>query len=137
MKKLCLIFMLFSLFMITGCGSRNTANKTSSKLVTQIDIVYTKQDTTVSRSYTNPEKMEVILLYLRLLRPTGKPEADPELFYDDVYKITLRFLDGHERIYRQRANRFLSAGEKPWYTVNPEHAQVLYSIMQDMPGDTI
>ena len=136
MKKLCLIFLMFSLFMITGCGSKNT-NKNSSTLVTKIDIVYSQHDTTDTRIYTNPEKMEVILLYLRLLRPTGTPQADPEQFQDDVFKITLHFADGHERIYRQRANRFLSAGEKAWYTVNPDHAQVLRSIFQDMPADTI
>ena len=136
MKRLCLIFLMLSLFMITGCGSKNTSNH-SSALVTKIDIVYSQPDTTDTRSYTNPEKMEVILLYLRLIRPTGTPQADPEQFQNDVYKITLHFADGHERIYRQRANRFLSAGEKAWYTVDPDHAQVLQSIFQDMPSDII
>ena len=90
---------------------------------------------TIARHYNSPEKMEMVLLYIRLLQPLYKPEVDPETVPGDVYEITLHYSDGNSRTYRQKAHRFISSDRHPWQTVDPEHAAGLYKLMQHYSSD--
>ena len=141
MKKYRFILFAFLLLpgILSGCRRYHASENTtiSPRVVTQVDVICKREDTSILRSYTHPKKMETILVYLRLLEPLGKAETDPERILGDQYEIVLRFSDGRQRIYRQRANAYLSKDFQPWYRIDPEHAGVLYSILQDMPSDTV
>ena len=141
MKKFSFIFCSFLLLfcILSGCGRRYAAgySPTSPRIVTKVDVLCIRENISIERSYTHPKKMETILIYLRLLQPLGKADTDPEGILGDRYEICLNFSDGRQRIYRQRANTYLSKDFQPWYRVDPEHAGVLYSILQDMPSDIL
>ncbi len=85
--------------------------------------------------YTQPQKMETILYYLRSLEDLGSADTDPERIMGDRFKITVIYSDGSRRLYRQQADRFLSRDDRPWRTVDPQKAALLYPLLVSMPPD--
>ncbi len=138
MKKFFKITSAFFLivFMIPGCRGSDASN-TVFRTVTQIDVVCTRENETLYRTYHTPKKLEAILLYLRLLSPYGRAEVDPEALEGDIFDITVHFSDGRQRIYRQRSDRFVSKDFAPWQNIDTDHAQKLYPLLLLMPGDTV
>jgi hypothetical protein len=91
----------------------------------------------IQRHYTDSQKMEYVLLYLRLLKPFGKPDTDPDQLDKDVYQITVHLSDGDRRIYRQKAHKYFSWDSRPWQKIDPAQASGLYALMEHLPSDTV
>lgn len=119
--KLCFIFCCCML--LFGCSNRQKP----LHLVTKISVTDEKG---VTRDFTQPQKMETILYYLRGLDTLGRPKTDPERIMGESYRICLEFSDGGQSIYRQRANRFLSKDSHPWQMVDPKKASVLRPLLE-------
>ena len=136
MKKLFffLAVFVFSTVIISDSAASHTP-PALTRVVTHIDITSQQENATIQRHYHNTEKVESVLLYLRLLRPLYKPEVDPDTIDGDVYEIKLHYSDGQSRTYRQKAHRFISSDRHPWQTVDPEHAAGLYELMRYYPSD--
>lgn len=132
--KLALIF-CFSAIILYGCGTDNAQPKTLCRVVTQVDISCQTEHMLMQRHYTHPEKMEYVLLYLRLLKPSGKPDTDPDQLDKDVYNITVYLSDGTRRQYRQKAHRYFSRDSRPWEMIDPAQAAGLYRLMEKIPSD--
>lgn len=128
-KILCLL-----LFCFTLCGCQSNGPQVP-RLVTQIQIVGVHQNIPVEVIYTNPQKMETILYYLRSLEDLGRADTDPERIMGDRFKITVSFTDGSKSVYRQQADRFLSRDGRPWQAVDPQKARMLYPLMAALPAD--
>ena len=135
MKKFAklLILLAFSASILSGCAKKATV---PYRAVTEIDISFRYEDMHLQRHYTQTEKMESVLLYLRLLKPLGKPDADPEQILQDSYEITVRFSDGSTKFYRQKAHRFLCVQDHPWIRIDPGQASGLYALMRHYPSDS-
>ena len=118
---------------MSGCLANHSGPLT--KVVTQVDISCKQEDTTFSRHYTDTRKMEYVLLYLRLLKRKGKPDADPDTMNKDVYEITVRFSDDTSRVYRQKAHRYFAEGSGAWQLIDPAQAAGLYKLMANLPSD--
>ena len=130
--KLTLYLCLFAIF-LSGCVTKG--RKPLCRVVTQVDISCQQEDVHIYRHYTDNQKMEYVLLYLRLLEPLGIPDTDPEQIPADVYEITLQFSDGCSKIYRQKDHRYLAAGTLPWKIIDPGQAAGLYTLMRRIPSD--
>lgn len=139
MKKAFKLFVLFcfSAVIMSGCGIDNTQPKPLTRVVTQVDISCKKENMLIQRHYTDSQKMEYVLLYLRLLKPFGKPDTDPDQLDKDVYEITVSLSDGTKRIYRQKAHKYFSWDSRPWQQISPAKASGLYALMQHLPSDTV
>ena len=87
------------------------------------------------RRYTSGEKMSWVLNFMRLQENLGRPEVDPETAAGDVYTITVHLSDGRERIYRQRADRYLQIDGKRWQKIDPDWGGNLYYLLQTLPAD--
>lgn len=137
MGKVAKGFVLFCFIAVimTGCGKNNAKQAPLCRVVTQVDISCRREDILIQRHYTDTKKMESVLLYLRLLKPLGKPETDPENLNKDVYEITIQLSDGNTKIFRQKAHRYLSRGDRPWEMIDPEQAYGLYTLMRHYPSD--
>jgi len=133
-KKGFFIFFLF-LFSIWLFGCKTDSSAEISHMVTQIDISCQQEDVHIHRHYTDPEKMEKYLLYLRLLELGDTPSMDAEHVDADVYRITVLLSDGRQRIYRQKDHRYWSTQMRPWQTIDPAQAAGLYHLMRTVPGD--
>lgn len=137
MKQIFKLFILFcfSAIIVSGCSANDAKQKPLCRVVTQVDISCQQEDVLIQRHYTDNQKMESVLLYLRLLKPLGKPETDPETVDADVYEVTVCLSDGQKRIYRQKGHRYLAKGISPWQAIDPEQAAGLYALMRQFPSD--
>ena len=132
MKKTKLTLLVVIMCLISGCSR---AEAPVSRVVTKIDVVCTQSNTQVIRTYKHPKKMEALLYYLRTLRYCGKADTDPEQIRGDAYHIVLTYSDGTSRVYRQRANRYLSRDARPWEQIDPRQGRSLPLLLKLMPED--
>lgn len=139
MKKGFKLFLLFcfSAVIMPGCGKNNPSAASLTRVVTQVDISCKQPHTFIERHYTDPGKMEYVLLYLRLLKPFGTAVADPEQIHHDVYRITVKLSDGTKRIYQQKAHRYFSKDARQWQMIDPAKAAGLYRLMEKIPSDPV
>ena len=124
------------LFLLAGCSRKEPTPHPDTRVVTRIEVTCRNEDTTMERSYTDPQKIRFILNYLRLLKFCGAADTDPERITGDDNRIVLQLSDGHQRIYRQRAYRYLSVDCRPWFKVDPEHAATLLPYLQETASDS-
>jgi hypothetical protein len=122
-------------FLLLGCSAKRKAPV--FRVVTGVEITCQHKDVQIRRAYTDMEKMEYVLLYLRLLKPMGRPQLDPDAADGDIYEITLRLSDGSQKHYRQKDHRYLAVGSAPWQEISPEQAEGLYRLMRKIPNDTL
>ncbi len=139
MKKIIklLILFCFSAIIMSGCSANHAQTQPLTRVVTQVDISCRKENMLIQRHYTDSQKMEYVLLYLRLLKPFGKPDTDPDALEKDIYEITVSLSDGSRRIYRQKAHKYFSWDSRPWQMINPAQASGLYALMEHLPSDTV
>ncbi len=136
MKKITILLLCcFCAVLFGGCDK--TDNTPICRVVTGVEINCQHEDVHIRRYYTDTEKMEYVLIYLRLLEPMGHPAKNPDTVDAEVYEITLQLSDGNRKIYRQKDHRYLSANSGPWQSITPEQAEGLYRLMRKIPGDRI
>ncbi len=136
MKKFAkLFFISFCVALLGGC--EKTEVKPICRVVTGVEISCQHEDVQIRRHYTDTEKMEYVLIYLRLLNPMGRPGINPETVDADVYRITLQLSDGSQKVYLQKDHRYLALQEGPWQTIAPEQAEGLYRLMRKIPSDRL
>ena len=127
-------FLCFISFFLCSCAGKEAA---VCPVVTQVDISCQQEDVQIHRHYTNSEKMEYVLLYLRLLGPAGLPQIDPDSIDAEEFVIQVQLLNGQTRYYRQKAHRYFSIDGGPWQSIDPAQAAGLYKLMQFVPSDTL
>ena len=134
MKKLVIIFLLVGL-LCAGCGYHaSVATMPTHKVVTGIDITFQNGPLYARRVYSDNKKMSVILHYLRFIDPYGTPQEIPEQVKGSEFHILLTYSDGSEKLYRQRADRYLMK-DGNWKCIDPKKAQELSRILSQMESD--
>lgn len=86
------------------------------------------------REYTQPEKMELVLHYLRDAPERPMPygiETPGEIRWD--FALTLS--DGSRRYYRQAGDGFLQKEGANWKTIDPQKALFLERLLGKVPSD--
>ena len=126
-----------SCLFLCACNRRPDAVQEPIVLVTAVDIRYNYKNTQLNRTYTNSDKMDVILYYLYGLEPYGKPDEDPEQIRNDCCHITVHLSNGRSRIYRQQGSRYLSVDFSPWKNISPTRAAVLHHLLRHIESDRI
>ncbi len=124
-----------AILLICLCLSGCQTQQPLCRVVTRVDIACEHDGIPIRRVYTDTKKMEAVLLYMRLLRPKGVPQADPEAVDADVYEITVSLSDGQQHIYRQKAHRYFQEAASLWESIAPEKAAGLYSLMRHYESD--
>ncbi len=130
-----LILVIFCLPMLAGCTAKKQLQRPVARVVTQIQISGQHKDVQVQRYYASNQKIEHVLLYLRLLKPRFVSQEHASLPSDDTYRIQIFFSDGSNRIYRQHAHRYLAVDNGPWEQIDPADAAGLYMLMRALPSD--
>ena len=136
MKKRAVFLMFLALFFfsISGCGKKDSS-VSPYRAVVGIDIVTKHDGHMLRRHYTDPEKMQYVLTFLRLLKPVGTPELDPEALTQDMFLLVLTRSDGSRVYYRQTGHRYFARDTQDWFCIAPEQAVRLYELLAHMPGD--
>ena len=129
-----LVFICILGALLPGCGK--AANKKPVyRVVTGVDISFQHEDSLLSRHYTDNEKVESVLMYLRLLKPLVKPSDFAELSGNDIYRITLHLSDGVDKDFYQAQHRYLIRPDNSWSLIDPGQASELYRLMRHYPSD--
>lgn len=136
-KFLAAVFLCFSFFLLPGCGNITKEEMPLCRVVTQVDIIGQEKDVQIHRHYTDTEKMQWVLIYLRTLDPGIKPQTPPEEALAEIYEISLKFSDGSEKVFRQADHRYYSVGSHPWQSIEPGKASGLYALMRALPSDAV
>lgn len=134
MKKIMMFLhvIIFCTVIMYGCEQNHTSPV--YRAVTRVDIVTQHDHQLIRIGYNTPEKMRPILLYLRLMKPEGKP-VQTEENTNDMYMICISLSDGTQHYYRQAAHKYVSIGNGPWKAIDPGHAAKFYSILRKLPAD--
>ena len=139
MKRWFCIFCLFCAVcvILCGCGQKHTQNPGSGGVATRVDIHGVSREGTVSRFYSQPAKIEAVLIYLRLLHPRGPvrlPSASPEQAH---YEIVVHLSDGSQRIHRQFSDSYATTQQGWWGTIDPGYGQQLSKLIRHIPSDPL
>ncbi|MBO5891269.1 MAG: hypothetical protein J6Q30_00945 [Oscillospiraceae bacterium] len=127
------IFILSILLLLSGCAGKDSPS--SFPLVTEITVHYENGPVHGQLSYTEDEKMQLILTYLRLLKPYGQPPENPETADGPLFEILLHYSDGGSNIYQQKADRYLKSGEEPWLCIPTQKAMELSVLLGYLEED--
>ena len=132
LKRL-LLFTALCAIILCACGRKNTS--TAPSVVTQIDIFCEQNGKEFSIQYTDNEKIEAVLLYLRLLNKSRIPAYAPPVEEHSLFQIRLHYLGGNTRLYKQVDHRYIWQDNTGWSKIPAEQAAQLYSLLQHYPSD--
>ena len=124
------------IILLSGCCRILSSRKaTPYRVVTQIRVAYENGSLETQRQVFQEAKMRPILDYLRYLDPYGKPREDPEQVSGSDCCITLIYSAGSQRIYRQRADRYMRIDDGPWTRIDQAKAMELKMLLWVIPSD--
>ena len=129
MKRI--VILLLAVCCFTGC--RYKENMPVYRVVTGVQVEYTRQGDTISREYTKPVSMQSVLTYLRILKPYGP--VYPEENTDSMCKIVLHYSQGPDSVYIQQGQQFLQKDGGSWEKIDPNRAGLLYPMLLLLPSD--
>ena len=137
MKKAVAICLCFC-FLLSGCGRRvDDSESPKCRVVTSVDVTFENKPFRMEWHYDSSAKMRAILNYLRWIDPYGNPPVDPEQVDGILFKIVMFFSDGSEKVYLQKADRYMQIDGAPWKVVDPQKALTLSRILGQMNSDVI
>lgn len=116
------------------CGSE-ALPAPECRVVTGIRVTFDNGPIHAERHYTASSKMRAVLNYLRWIDPYGAPQEDPETVTGSSFHIVLSYSDGCEKMYLQKADRFMQTDGGIWKTIDPKKAQTLSQILGQMESD--
>lgn len=126
------LIILFLCLSVAGCGRKPPAQ---IRVVTQVDVVYDYGYGQIQRHYTQPQKIQLVLNYLRLQENLGPADMDPERVKGSAFRIDVRLSDGTGRVYYQRCGRYLSKEYHSWQKIDPKQAALFSQMLQRTPTD--
>ena len=130
-----IFLILLSLFLLSGCRKQHDDTLTPLNLTKSITINCQHRGHPLVRTYTDPDKIDVILIYLhrlshgnQLIFPLDHPGGDR-------CEITLHLWNGTVRSYELRNKDALQNYNGNWYYVEPEKANILYHLIEHIESD--
>ena len=130
---------LFSILMILSfCGCTHYAPPGKNhpvRVVTQVDVIASSEGKVKQYSYSDEDKIAVVLHYIRKLSPFGQTSITPDTFRTDAYEIVLTMSDGSKIIYHQIYDSYLQKGNGPWQKIETGTAGQLPKLLQILPSD--
>ena len=133
-KKWIIALLTLALF-CCGCSRIDQETPGRPRLVEKITASYHGTAMELARSYTDQEKMEAVLLYLRHLAPYGPATEETDPLEDSGGHIVLHYSDGTTRVYELYASRYLRIDDGPWQNIKTERGQELPLLLGMMESD--
>ena len=138
MKKSLSIFIILLMALAafaSGCHNRSQSPQPTAKVVDSIDVLFENGESRLARQYTAATKMRAILNYLRWITPYGIPKENPDIIQGNTFQIVMHFSDGSEKIYLQKADRYMQIDGKDWQYIDAENARALGKMVEKMESD--
>lgn len=123
------------IMLLSICGCSQNDPHSLQGMVCSVTVSYTRNSKTLQRTYTVPEKVDILVAYVNNLSPCGKATTNPEYLQEDRCKITLELSGGKTKTYRLVGGKYLSIDCRAWQQLSVDHSKLLYSLLDHMPGD--
>lgn len=130
MRQVVFTFILF-LCCVTGGCARQQPEK-NVRVVTSITVTSTHRSQLRTQTFTDEEKMEIILNYLRKLDPYTRTDISPDSFRSDAYEIIVSYSDGNHSVYRQIYDQYFQIPDGTWRKIDPNRGGQLLGILGSM-----
>lgn len=133
MRKSWKIMAVILCLLLVGC--KKPDRPTDNRFVSAVTVELVRPQQIRKWTFTEPQKMEVILYYLRSFDKKTPATSDPERYAGDQYRIELTYTDGSSRRIYQRSDRFLSESFGPWQNVDSRKGKLLYPLLENLRSD--
>ena len=130
--KMKIAWAIFLCLLLAGCRLQTFQ---PVRVVTRVDVSCDRGYQVMRRQYTNPEKISMVLNYLRLQKDLGPPDTNPESAPGERMQIDVVMSDGTHRFYYQHAGEFLSEKNQIWHEIDSELASGFQLRLQMIPTD--
>lgn len=117
--------------LLSGCGALTGPEY---RVVERITVTVSHNAQIREYEYTQPEKMQSILLYLRRMQSYAPEAIAPETFRSDAFRIILHRSDGTQTVYHQIADGFVQKNGGVWEKVDARHAASLLRLLELLNG---
>lgn len=134
MKKGLLFVLAAATLLLSGCH-RGTNISVQRNVVTRIEIECEYQGYRFRRQYTSPEKMRLVLFYIRSVRSPFTVEPGEDAHTGSNLRITTVSADETTKTYHQMADRYFQEGRNGWEKIDPEKAAKLWDVILTTPSD--
>jgi len=136
MKKMIKLYtLLFLCAVLCSCSPSVSDQPALPGIVTSVHVSYRSKKLRLQRTYTDGEKIDVILQYLHGLKPIGPAHKNPEYLDGEFCRIVVTQAGGQSHSYRLCCGEYLSVDCKPWQRYQPESADPIFPLLSRMPGD--
>lgn len=130
--------LLIIIFVFSGCTYYAPPGENHPvRVVTCIDVVTTQDGELLEFRYTESEKMEAVLSYLRSLEPDQFTPITADTFRTDTYEIRLTLSDGSQTVYHQIYDEYLQEDQGPWRSIDTAQGGTLLQLLINMPSDSV
>ena len=120
--------------LLLACKTKQN-DTVQSSVVTRIDITCESAGEIIQRSYTSPDKMRLVLLYIRSVRSPFASLPEPE--GQSLRKISITTISANNttKCYRQHGDRYFQENAGGWQAIDPEKGGILWELIQSIPSD--
>ena len=129
MKQIALLIILSLLL----SGSTFDRPEPVCRVATGVTVEYSQPGGTITRTYTRPESIQSVLIYLRMLRPYGP--VIPENPADPTYRIVFQYSTGPDSTILVTGDTYLRRDEGDWQKIDTSKAGLLYPLLLLLPSD--
>lgn len=136
-KKLFLILLPLALLFAGCCRIFHSPDDVPYRVVTEVRVTYKNGTLENHRQFFQEEHIRNIVAYLRYIDPYGTPKEDPEQSDGRIFDIRVIYSDGSQRLYEQRADRYMRINGGPWKMIDPQKALTLSGLFGMMPSDPV
>ena len=134
MKKIMIAILILGL-LLCGCSRIDETVPGQPRVVTAISALYDSGAVQLRRQYTDAQKMQAVLTFLRCLDPYGTAAEDPESVGGNAAQITLVYSDESTKTYELRGDQYFRVNGGSWQNIRSEQAQELPLLLGLMESD--
>ncbi len=130
------VFVFLWCGLLGGCAVRNI-KPGALRVVTQVSVTAAHNNEIMRKVFTDSEKMEAVLNYLRLLDPYLPSKYEADTFRSDAYEIIVHYSDGDQTTYHQIYHDYLKKDTGAWLRIDPAQASKLLPLLESMSTDAL
>ena len=128
------VWMLLLCIMVCGCSVK-TGNNGQLNLTGKVSIDCNYRQKHLLRTYTDSDKIDIILKYLHQIKVRHPAAADAENWTGDHCRITVYLPNGSIRNYDLLGKEILFKNSGQCYAADPDDANIMYHLVNHIESD--
>ena len=134
MKRRLFLCLVATILLLSGCQHYSNPSM-EHNLVTKIIITGETEDGSFRLYYDSPEKMRLVLLYIRSVRRGFQAQEDPTALEGPSICITTVSADNTQKVYRQNNDQYFQLDTGVWQQIDPKNGAALWELLMQLPSD--